>query len=200
MRNLFIQANPRWNDRPWLGFDPETYDLISVADPMMGYDFAGKGNLYTGDIVYSYSTLYTTNDGRFDHIFVVAGINVDNSRVSISNVVRNSPYSDCSIRELTLYTPGDLQTGYMNYEWNNHGFGSTGSTGFDVLRWKWISYHLAGQPIQYTVRWGDTLETIAFDWKVPPQSIRDANQFPGDVQLTPGQVITLPAPSPSDTG
>ncbi len=191
---LFTQANPRWNGRPWIGFDPETYDLLSTEKPMMGYDFASNGNLYAGDIVYSYSTLYAKNDGRFDHIFMVTSVNSDGSRSTITNMVRNHPTADCSIREVTLYTPGDLTTGVINYEWNNHGYGSTGSTGFDVLRWKWITYHINGQPIQYTVRWGDTLETIAFDWKVSPQSILDANQFNSDVQLTPGQVITLPAP------
>jgi LysM repeat protein len=48
--------------------------------------------------------------------------------------------------------------------------------------------------IPYTVRWGDTIETIAFDWKAPPQSILEINVFAGDIQLTPGQVIVLPAP------
>lgn len=191
---LFIQANPRWNGRPWAGFDPQTYDLISTDQPMMGYDFASNGNLYAGDIVYSYSTLYTNNDGRFDHIFLVTSINPDNSRSTITNMVQNSPTLDCFIREATLYTPGDVQTGVINYEWNGNNYGSTGSTGFDVLRWKWITYHLNGQPMQYTVRWGDTIETIAFDWKISPQSILDANLFAGDVQLTPGQIITLPAP------
>ncbi|HLO30682.1 MAG TPA: LysM domain-containing protein [Anaerolineales bacterium] len=112
------------------------------------------------------------------------------ARLSITNVIQNSPQADCFIREIPLYTPGDRQHGFINHEWNNHGFGSTGSTGFDVLRWKWITYHLEGRSIPYTVRWGDTFETIAFDWKVSPQSILDANPFPGDLQLTPGQVIT----------
>ena len=194
---LFTQANPRWNGKPWLGFDPETYDLISTDKPMMGYDFADHGNLYPGDIVYSFSTLYAKNDGRFDHIFLVAGVDANNSRISISNMVQNAPYADCSIREITLYTPGNQQTGVINYEWNNHGYGSTGSTGFDVLRWKWITYHINGQPIQYTVRWGDTLETIAFDWKVSPQSILDVNQLRPNAQFTPGQIIILPATTAS---
>ena len=191
---LFTQANPRWNWRPWLGFDPETYDLISTEMPMMGYDFATNGNLYAGDIIYSYATLYVSDDGRFDHIFMVAGVDANGGRLSISNMVQNAPYADCFIREVTLYTPGDLETGVINHEWNDHGFGRTGTTGFDVLRWKWITYHAEGKPIQYTVRWGDTLETIAFDWKISPQSVLDANQFVGDIQLTPGQIITLPAP------
>ena len=62
-----------------------------------------------------------------------------------------------------------------------------------VLRWKWITYHINGQPIQYVVRWGDTLETIAFDWKVSPQSILDVNQLQPNVQFTPGLIIRLPA-------
>ena len=191
---LFTQANPRWNGRPWIGFDPDTYDLISTDKPMMGYDFANNGNLYSGDIVYSYSTLYVNDDGRFDHIFMVTGIDANGSRSSITNMVQNAPTVDCFIGEVTLYTPGDLTSGVINYEWNDHGYGTTGSTGFDVLRWKWITYHLNGQAMQFTVRWGDTIETIAFDWKISPQSILDANQFQPGVQLTPGQVITLPTP------
>ena len=191
---LFTMVNPRWNGRPWIGFDPETYDLIQIDEPMAGYDFSGKGNLYTGDILYSYSTMYTQNDGRFDHIFLVAGVREDQSRVSITNMVQSSPQADCSIREVTLYTPGSLMSGVINHEWNNHGFGSTGSSGFDVFRWKWITYHVEGKSIPYTVRWGDTVETIAFDWKISPQSILEENDLEADVQLVPGQTITLPAP------
>lgn len=191
---LFTAANPRINGRPWLGFDPETYDLTSITDPMMGYDFASRGNLQPGDIIYSYATLYVAKDGRFDHIFLVAGLGENGSRLSISNMVQNFPYPDCFIREISLYTPGDLENGVINHEWNNSGFGRTGTTGFDVLRWKWATYHLEGKPIQYTVRRGDTLETVAFDWKVSPQMILESNQFTNDVQLTPGQVLYLPVP------
>jgi hypothetical protein len=194
--NLFTLANPRINGKPWLGFDPETYDLLSITDPMMGYDFAERGNLQPGDIVYSYATLYVADDGRYDHVFLVAGLGENNSRLSISNMVQNSPYQDCSIREVTLYTPGDRESGVINHEWNGFGFGRTGTTGFDVLRWKWITYHLEGKPMQYTVRMGDTIETIAFDWKVSPDSILNANQFTKDIYLTPGQVLTLPASLP----
>jgi hypothetical protein len=92
-------------------------------------------------------------------------------------MVRNSPYADCSIEEVSLYTPGDRENGVINHEWNGSGFGKTGTTGFDVFRWNWITYHVNAQPIQYTVRLGDTLETIAFDWKVAPTSIVESNQF-----------------------
>jgi LysM repeat protein len=51
--------------------------------------------------------------------------------------------------------------------------------------------------IPYTVRWGDTIETIAFDWKISPQSLLEINAVAGDIQLTPGQVIVLPAPEGS---
>jgi LysM repeat protein len=49
------------------------------------------------------------------------------------------------------------------------------------------------QPVEYTVRYGDTFETIAFDWKISPQAITDYNGFASDIQLTPGQTIVLPA-------
>ena len=188
----FTRVNPRWSGQPWGSFDPETFTLFSTQERMAGYDFAANGDLYTGDILYTFATLYAT-PGYFDHIFVVAGIDENNTRVTVSNMVRNSPYEDCSIEEVKLYTPGDRETGALNYEWNGNGFGKTGTTGFDVFRWNWVTYHKDGQPMQYTVRWGDTIETIAFDWKVSPESILGVNQFNSDVQLTPGQVITLPA-------
>lgn len=193
----FTAVNPRWSGQPWGSFDPETFTLMSTDTPMAGYDFAEKGNLYPGDLLYSYATLYVT-PGYFDHIFVVAAINENGTRLSVSNMVQSAPYEDCSIEEVQLYTPGDRENGVINHEWNGFNYGKTGTTGFDVFRWNWITYHVQGQPMQYTVRWGDTVETIAFDWKMPVQSILDANQLTGDVQFTPGQVITLPVPTSFD--
>lgn len=190
----FTRVNPRWDGQPWGYFDPETFTLYHIMDPMAGYDFATKGNLYTGDIVYTFATLYVT-EGYFDHIFIVAGIDENNTRLAVSNMVRNYPYEDCSIEEVELYTPGDRENGAMNHEWNGNGFGKTGTTGFDIFRWNWITFHNDGQPLQYTVRWGETLETIAFDWKISPESLSSANQLTANTQLTPGQVITLPAPT-----
>ena len=192
----FTSANPRWNGQPWGAFDPETFTLTYTDEPMPGFDFAALGNLYPGDVVYSYATLYV-KPGYFDHIFVVAGIDANNTRLSISNMVRRVPSADCSIEEIALYIPGDRENGVINREWNGSGLGRTGTTGFDIFRWNWITYHLNGQSIPYTVRWGDTIETIAFDWKAPPQSILEINVFAGDIQLTPGQVIVLPAPEGS---
>ncbi|HET7143876.1 MAG TPA: LysM peptidoglycan-binding domain-containing protein, partial [Anaerolineales bacterium] len=193
--NPFIKANPKGNGQPWDTFDPETFTLTRTDAPMPGYDFNSNGNLFPGDLIYSYSSFYKTeNDQEFDHIFIIAGIDNNNTRLSISNMVRNQPYSDCSIEEIPLYTPGDLETGIINHEWNGFGFGQTGTSGFDIFRWDWITYHLDGNPIQYTVRWGDTAETIAFDWKVAPNLILDANRFTSGIQLIPGQIIILPAP------
>ena len=73
------------------------------------------------------------NDGRFSHIFTVTGIDENNSRLSITNMIQNQQgVRDCFIREVILYTPGDLGTGVINYEWDNHGYGFTGRHGFDV--------------------------------------------------------------------
>jgi hypothetical protein len=196
---LFINANPRyWYGRPWNGFDPETYDLVvETEEPSVHYDFQNKGNLYTGDIVFTYATdeQYAPNDGRFAHIFVVAGVDQNGSRLTITNMVKTQAgVSDCNISEVVLYTPGDTETGVLNYEWNNHGYGFTGLYGFDVFRWKWITYHNEGLSRDYTVRWGETLETIGFDWKIAPQQIAEANGFAHNETLMPGQVILLPAP------
>ena len=46
---------------------------------------------------------------------------------------------------------------------------------------------------------GDILETIAFDWKISPEAIAIANHLTLDAQLTPGQIITLPAQLLSET-
>jgi len=190
----FTAANPKYNGQPWGAFDPDTFTLMHTDNPMPGYDFEKFGNLYPGDLLYSYATLYVT-PGYFDHIFMVAGIDGNNTRLSITNMVQNAPYADCSIEEVSLYTPGDREHGVINHEWNGFNYGRTGTTGFDVFRWNWITYHVNAQPISYTVRWGDTIETIAFDWKVSPDNIAQANQLTLDAQLTPGQIITLPAPT-----
>jgi hypothetical protein len=191
--HIFDGANPKWNGLPWNGFDPETYDVFHTDSPMPGYDFASLGNMYKGDIVYSYSTLYDSKDDRFDHIFLVADVNDKGERISITNMVQLQPSWDCFIREEVLYTPGDTVNGVINREWNSSTNGRTGLAGFDIFRWKWISYHLNGQALPYTVRFGGTLETIAFDWKVSPLQIMAANGLSADSQLLPGQSIILPA-------
>lgn len=192
--SIFTAANPKWNGRPWLGFDPETYDVFHTDTPMPGYDFANNHELHTGDVLYSYSTLYQSPDERFDHIFMVAGVDENNARISISNMIQNLPTYDCFISEIKLYTPGDFTNGVINKEWNSYENGRTGVMGFDVFRWKWQTYHLEGVAREYTVRTGETLETIAFDWKVSPQSLADANQISLTDSLLPGQTITLPQP------
>jgi hypothetical protein len=191
--NVFENANPKWNGLPWSAFDPETYDVIHTDNPMPGYDFATNGNMYKGDIVYSYSTLYASDDELFDHIFLVADVNEQGQRITITNISQIQPKWDCFIREAVLYIPGDMVNGVINNEWNSLTNGRTGVMGFDIFRWKWITYHLNGQPVEYSVRNGDTIETIAFDWKISPQEIVDANHLTVVSQLIPGQIITLPA-------
>jgi hypothetical protein len=197
--DLFVQANPRyWGRRPWTGFDPETYDLIQVKEPLAGYEFAFLGELNPGDILFSYGSpdKWAQGKGRFSHIFLVAGIDEKDSRLSVTNLVKNHRGAeDCSISEVVLYTPNDQETGVIHYEWNDHGYGQTGEYGFDVFRWKWITHHLDGENRDYIVRWGDTVETIAFDWKISPANIIEANDFSSDIQLNPSQRITLPPPA-----
>ena len=199
---LFINANPRyWGTRPWIGFDPETYDLFRIKEEMAGYDFENKGDLQPGDILFSYGSpnQWSQGGGHFSHIFFVAGIDKNNSRLTVTNMVKNHlGVKDCFIQEQILYTPGDLETGLINYGWNDHGYGHTGEYGFDIFRWKWISYHLEGKSRLYQARWGETIETIAFDWKVSPESILAANRFSSDVQLSPGQTVILPVPAKTD--
>ncbi|MCX6064251.1 MAG: LysM domain-containing protein [Chloroflexi bacterium] len=193
--NAFTAANPKWNGQPWGTFDPETFTLIHTDDALPGYDFQKCGNLYQGDLVYSYALMfYDPNDQRFDHIFLVAGVDENGSRLAISNMVQNSPHKDCSISEVVLYTPGDRETGVINHEWNGFGFGKTGSSGFDIFRWDWVTYQNGGKALDYTVRWGDTCETIAFDWKISPDQLAAANHLTLDAALTPGDILTLPEP------
>jgi hypothetical protein len=197
---LFINANPRyWGARPWTGFDPETYDLVvRTKEPMAGYDFENKGNLHPGDVLFSYGSpdKWSKGGGNFSHIFLVAGTNENESRLAVSNMVKNHRgEKDCYISEVELYTPGDPINGVIRHEWNDHGYGSTGKYGFDIFRWKWITYHQEGQSVNYEVRWGETIETIAFDWKISPERVIEVNHFPNDVQLNPGQIIQLPSPT-----
>ncbi len=201
--DLFISANPRyWGTRPWVGFGPETYDLVvRTKEQMAGYDFDTKGNLYVGDILFSYGSpdQWSMGGGNFSHIFMVAGIDENNARLAITNMVKNHlGVKDCFISEVSLYTPGDRVEGVINHEWNNHGYGITGKYGFDVFRWKWITHSIEGQSREYEVRWGETIETIAFDWKVSPENIIKVNHFLKEVQLNPGQLITIPAPDVSN--
>lgn len=196
--DLFINANPKyWGRRPWIGFDPETYDLIRVDQAMAGFDFQSIGELNPGDIIFSYGspTQWAVGGGYFSHIFMVAGLDGENSRLAVTNLVKNlRGVEDCSISEVVLYAPEDPEIGVIRHDWNDHGFGTTGRYGFDVFRWKWTSYHLEGVSREYQVRWGDTIETIAFDWKVSPEEILGANNLTNGAQFEPGQVIILPAP------
>jgi len=200
--DLFINANPRyWGNRPWIGFDPQTYDLIKVGQVMAGFEFETIGGLNPGDLVFSYGSpdQWTVGGGYFSHIFLVAGTDDNNSRLAITNLVKNHcGEKDCSISEVVLYTPGDRSSGVINNEWNDHGYGITGRYGFDVFRWKWIIHYQEGRSREYEVRWGETVETIAFDWKVSPESIIEVNILSSGAQLEPEQVIILPAPGIED--
>jgi hypothetical protein len=173
---------------------PKPLALTRHENPLPGFDFEKRGNLHVGDIIYSYSTLYV-QAGYFDHIMLVASIDENGARRTVSNMVRNHPYNDCSIEEVTLYTPGDRENGVFNKEWNGFGYGKTGNGGFDVFRWNWITHHISGTSQAYSVRWGDTLETIAFDWKLSPEQIAASNGLTLNAQLNPGQIISLPAAS-----
>jgi hypothetical protein len=191
----FVGTNPRYFTSPWNQFDPETYDLTSFPDNVNihGYNFQQNGNLYQGDIIFTYGEAsYTAGSQSFHHIFMITDIGEDSTRYSVSNLVRYLPYSDCSIEHIPTYTPGDRNNGYLNFEWAGNGFGETGNHGFDVFRWKWITYHVEGSARNYTVRIGDTLETIAFDWKIDPTRIADWNGLAPDTQLSAGQTISLP--------
>jgi len=53
---------------------------------------------------------------------------------------------------------------------------------------------------QYTVMPGDTLGQIALRFSVPIEAIVQANQIPNPNLLEVGQVLTIPAPQPSQTG
>jgi hypothetical protein len=46
---------------------------------------------------------------------MVAGIDENNSRLAVTNMVKNHlGVKDCFIREVILYTPGDQGTGAIN--------------------------------------------------------------------------------------
>ena len=193
----FQGSNPRLSGTPWSYFDPDTYTLFHINNPLAGYDFKSKGNLFPGDIVYSFTGLYRSADPfdtHFDHIFLVGGIGEDGARLGISNLVREK-FKGETIEAISFYIPGDVVNGWVNDQWNGHGYGRTGTTGFDIFRWKWEEYHIKGTARPYIVRMGDTFATIGFDWKVSPDAISKENGLPLDETLTPGQKIIIPAPT-----
>jgi len=51
---------------------------------------------------------------------------------------------------------------------------------------------LEGKDIDYVFRFGDTIETTAFDWIIDPQSIAFANNLNIDEQLVPLSVVFIP--------
>ena len=54
-------------------------------------------------VYYKESTDSSSIKNRLKDDEFVAGIDENNSRITVSNMVRNSPYEDCSIEEVTLY-------------------------------------------------------------------------------------------------
>jgi murein DD-endopeptidase MepM/ murein hydrolase activator NlpD len=54
--------------------------------------------------------------------------------------------------------------------------------------------------IFYTVQWGDTIKTIAFQYNILPEQIIDANQISNPSLIFTGQQLLLPAPKTSEMG
>ncbi|MCJ7718081.1 MAG: LysM peptidoglycan-binding domain-containing protein [Anaerolineales bacterium] len=59
---------------------------------------------------------------------------------------------------------------------------------------------LRTEDITYTVLWGDTLKSIAFQYNLLPQQIIDANGITNPSLILTGQQLLLPAPDIRDTG
>jgi murein DD-endopeptidase MepM/ murein hydrolase activator NlpD len=59
---------------------------------------------------------------------------------------------------------------------------------------------LRSEDIYYSVQWGDTLKSIAFQYNLLPQQIIDANQITNPSLIYTGQELLLPAPKIGDPG
>mgnify|MGYP003430466573 CR=1 FL=1 len=64
------------------------------------------------------AALFAGDDELFDHIFLVADVNEMGQRISITNMTQIQPEWDCFIKEVVLYTPGDMVNEVINKEWN----------------------------------------------------------------------------------
>ena len=59
---------------------------------------------------------------------------------------------------------------------------------------------LRTEDIIYTVQWGDTIKSIAYQYNLLPQKIIDANQISDPGLIYSGQQLLLPAPEIRDPG
>ncbi len=183
----FWIANPRVDGRPWSLFPSDLFHLYHFSEPVGSFDF-NQFPLYPGDFLY----LYSKKDG-FDHMLLVSEVDAQGNVYSVSNLVEVSPQQKLSVERVILYNANDRAVGMMRNQWNLDGInGRTGHDGFDVFRWAWFEKDLSGQPVDYTVRPGDTFGLIAERWKTPADEIARYNGKYIEDDLEVGEMLQIP--------
>jgi hypothetical protein len=186
----FWLPKPVENGRPWNLFPPWMYTLDRHPTPIAKYDFTAHP-LNTGDIIYTYAALF-----GFDHILMVTEKDVDGGVYAVTNLIKNKPKPNYTIRRVLLFTPVDPAAGIYRNQWTTDRVnGRTGQKGFEIFRWKWREKDILKQAAPYTVMIGDTLPLVAALWHTPPEAIAAANGLDPAQPLRPGAEIMIP-PNP----
>jgi hypothetical protein len=183
----FWLPDPEENGRPWNLFPRWMYTLERHETPIAQYDFNAHP-LYAGDMIYTYAKTF-----GFDHILAVTENDKDGGAYTVTNLIRNFPEKEYTIRRLLLFTPVDHNAGIYRNEWTtDRKNGRTGQKGYEIFRWKWREKDILGQPAPYTVMPGDTLPLVAARWRTPPEDIAAANNLDPTQSLQSGAEIMIP--------
>ena len=176
--------NPKRDGRPWTLFPPDDYDLFHFDTPINQFDFAAWP-LRPADFLYTYQG----RDG-YEHMFIVTEVDAQGRAYSVTNhKQRDKTYI---AQKILLYDPARPDLGVFKNDWVNSPFvGRTGLGGFDVLRRKGVSLP-PGSRFTYTVRPGDTVQTIAAGYASTFEAIAAENQLPPPYSLTVGQSLAVP--------
>lgn len=183
----FWLASPRKNGRPWSLFPAESYRLYSFKEPLGRFDFS-QFPLLPGDFVFTYSF----KDG-FDHMLVVTEVDQAGNVYTVTNLTELVPDEKVTIERVLLLNLYETQSGIARNRWAvDKKNGRTGHDGFDVFRWAWAEKDGLGQPVEYEVTPGDTLNLVAVRWKTPADQIAQYNGIPVDATLAVGQRLMIP--------
>ncbi|MBN2556943.1 MAG: LysM peptidoglycan-binding domain-containing protein [Anaerolineales bacterium] len=181
----FWLANPVLNGRPWSLFPLEDYDLYQFQIPLMTFSFE-DWPLCTGDILFTYA-----GAGEYSHVFVVTEIDSAGRAYSVTNQIQED--GSFLVERVLLYDPTNPSAGAFRNEWtSNPSRGRTGLGGFDVLR-RIGSCLPPGTLVEYIVRAGDTLPTLAASFHSQINAILFSSGVPDmTTALDFGQVLRIP--------
>lgn len=185
LKSFWLAQGIRKDESPWRFFPKQEYQLFSYDTPINLFDFTAWP-LVPGDIVYTYAGV-----GEYEHIFVVTEVRNDGRAYSVTN--QEQPDGDFLIEKVLLYDPQDPTAGAFRDAWirDSWGVGRTGLGGFDVLRHRALSQP-PGSLVSYTIKPGDTLQTIAGRWNSAADVMLEVNDLDPAQPLSIGQSILVP--------